>query len=556
MNLRQSLLLKNPLTLWGKFFFERLLANDRFLTHGRRLKPLPHPLAPDPDCQRVLFPTAFFLDRGLAWQTTIAKALEIRGHEVTFMPMDLSFPRRNALYFDEYDGFGFMSRYYRLYTRALLDSFSFHQKPYSHFGTSRDFWERRAPLATMDRDGCQAFQYRGYPLGQIALNPLIHHFRCGTQNQAPAFLKGYRDYLAIGTILIDCIERAFDQLAPSLVFMLNGSFLDSHLQLLAAQRRGIRVVTFEAGFMLNSLMLGINEPIISFPMTRYLPPEYQHYQLTQAQEQELSAYLETRSQGKDCVFDYWGKPIFNEQAIRNELGLPAGVRPDILFTNLLWDSSMLDCDIGFHSQLDWILETIRFYTARPERTLLVRVHPAEINPQNLASTDRVVDAIAESFPTLPANVIVVPPTSSISSYPLTQISDRSLIYSSTAGLEAAMMGKTAVIAGKTHFRGQGFTTDVENRDQYFRILEERPTPKDTAQSVRLARRYAYFFFFGFMLPFDLVTERVTTTRGEQVSYAYSGLDDLAPRKNPQLDLVLDLILGRTTYTHRLRSLML
>ena len=542
----------NRLTLALKFLLDQMRGRHDFLDHGRHVKVGPHE-APT-KVETVWFPTTFFLDRGLAWQTTIAKALDVRGHNVIFSHFDIEFPRRNGLYFDLRDQ-GFIMAYYRLYTNRLLSGFRFNHQPMSHFGSAQKFHTYRAQVADLSRQQCEAFVYRELPIGQYARNPLIHYFRCSTTTDGPEILNALRDFLAIGMVMVDTFERAFDRIQPTVVFLLNGSFLDSQIQLALAHRRHIRVVTFEAGFMLNAVMLGQDEPIISFPMTKYLPSGYSDYTLTTEQNAQLDTYLKSRSQGKDNVFDYWGQPIFDDTTIRKEIGLAPDTKPDILFTNLLWDSAMLDCDVAFQHQLDWITTTIDWYQRHPQRTLLIRIHPAEINPPTIATTDRIEDAIRSARPTLPSNVIIIPPTSRISSYPLTVMSNVTLVYSSTAGLEAAMMGKPVLVAGKTHYRGQGFTHDITERQALAALLESPTLPKPSTELISDARRYAYFFFFGFNIPFPLVQERPTNDDRPAVEFRYTSEQALLPRQSAELDFIVNVLLGTTTYTERLSTLL-
>lgn len=554
-NIYNSVLAKNAVTLRLKFLFDDVRGRNRFIAHGRTVKKISNRPADATEKKKVLFPTIFYLDRGLAWQVTVAKALEVRGHDVVFMPLDVRFPRCNSLYFDDQDGFGFMTRFYNLYTNALLGGFGFSVKPYSSFGNARRFAEYRRLVERLTLDECRSFTHMGLPLGKMSLNPLIHYFRCGTLSIGRTkVVEAYKDYIAIGMVLRDVIANAYDSLKPDIVFTLNGSFLDSQIQLALAKEHGIRVVTFEAGFMLNTIMLGVNEPITDFPMSKYLPPEYAGYALTAEQNGRLDDYLKSRSQGKNNVFDYWGKPTFDHEKIRQEIGLPAGVTPDILFTNILWDSAMLDCDIAFASQIDWIFETIRFYGKHPERRLLIRIHPAEINPRNLESADKVQDYIIREFPSLPKNVIIIPPTSTISSYPLTDMSNLSLVYSSTAGLESVIMGRPTVVSGRCHYRNRGFTHDITSKEQYFSILSNPRLPMEKAAMVSEARKYAYFFFFGFMVPFDLVIERPTSAQ-EQVSFNFTSEEQLLPGRSKGLDFVIDVLLDRSGHPERLSKLI-
>lgn len=543
---------KNRLTLWAKFFVDTLRGRNSFLFHGRKVATAPKLSADHP--QTILMPSAFYLDRGLAWQTTIGKALEVRGHRVIFMPLDIHFPRRNTLYFDDQD-WGFATPYFNLYTSTLLYSFRFDVQPYSQFGNAKKFSSNRKFVSTFTYEECEAFTYRDLPLGKMARNPLIHYFRCSVDRRDTILIDAYRDYLAIGMVLVDILTHAYERIKPHVVFIVNGTFLDSSIQVALAIKYKVRIITYEAGFMLNSLMLGIHEPIITFPMVRYLPEQYSSYRLNKQQNEQLDAYLDIRRHGKESVFDYWGKPVLAHESVRQHIGVPDGVTPDVLFTNLLWDSAMLDCDIAFQSQTDWIIQTINWYKNHPDRMLLIRIHPAEVTPPHLESSDKVGDTICRHFPQLPSNIKILPPTSTISSYPLTEISDLVLVYSSTAGLEGAIMGKPVLVAGKTHYRGQGFTNDITRTEEYLSLLEKHQQ-QTNGDIVNAARKYAYFFFFGYNIPFPLVQEQAVGVPGESVRYQFTSEDLLLPGRDEYLDFICSTILGETDYRSRLSKLIL
>lgn len=549
----KSYLLKNIVTLYAKFFIDSMLGADHFINYGKSL-PKEKNRIPSKNPKKILFPTVFYLDRALAWQITIASALHQRGHDVVFMPLDLAFPACNALYFDE-EIKGFISHYYNLYNHAAISGFGLPILPYSHFGTVVDFKKIRKSLDSLSFTDCEQYTFQSIPVGTLALNQLMHYYRCGTQRlKERRIQESYKDFIAIAIILHKIIATALDDIKPDIIFTLNGSFIDSQLQLILAKQRGIRVVTFEAGFMLNSLMLGNNEPIIDFPLFKYLPENYPEYTLTPSQDAELDAYLRLRSEGKDCVFDYWGKPLLDLDMIRKQLQLEQQDQPDILFTNLQWDSALLNCDIAFESQLAWIVETIKFYLKNPQQKLLIRIHPAEIIPKNLRTTDPILDSISSIFPELPRNITIIPPTSTISSFPLIYISKRVLVYSSTAGLESAIIGKKVIVSGKTHYRNMGFTSDITSIKQYLAELISSFEPSDKTKIIRESRRYAYFFFFGFMVPFNQVTEKPTTFRGEQVTFNFTTFADLMPGKDENLDFICDYLLDKTSHFKRLHDL--
>lgn len=68
-----------------------------------------------------------------------------------------------------------------------------------------------------------------------------------------------------------------------------------------------------------------------------------------------------------------------------------------------------------------------------------------------------------------------------------------------------MRGIPVVVAGQTHYRNRGFTSDPTSWEMYFSILDGKLEDLESAQltqeQVELAWRYAYLFFFAFPKPF-------------------------------------------------------
>ena len=97
---------------------------------------------------------------------------------------------------------------------------------------------------------------------------------------------------------------------------------------------------------------------------------------------------------------------------------------------------------------------------------------------------------------------------------------------------------------ETHYRGKGFTIDVESKAGLIDAIDEVLTdPQSHEPDVDLARRYAHLFFFKAPYRSVAVDEplpglaRITVDR----------LDDLGPGRDPRLDRLCDAVLGRADF---------
>jgi hypothetical protein len=173
---------------------------------------------------------------------------------------------------------------------------------------------------------------------------------------------------------------------------------------------------------------------------------------------------------------------------------------------------------------------------------VIRIHPAEVQLRNHPTREGMAAHIAANIPILPPNVRVVDAGDPISSYVLMDIATLGLVYTSTVGLELAAQGVPVVLAAETHFRGRGFTVDVETATACWaavdRILDTPPDEVERGRIRELARRYAVLFFFRFHHVLAAVHEEGRSRQRIQVGSARA----LDPGLDPVMDRVVTGIL--------------
>jgi hypothetical protein len=173
----------------------------------------------------------------------------------------------------------------------------------------------------------------------------------------------------------------------------------------------------------------------------------------------------------------------------------------LLCTNVVGDSLALGRQVFTHGMADWLAQMVRHFAGHPETQLIVRVHPGEL----LGAGHPSVEIVRSELSQLPPHVIVIPPDSKINTYDLIELARVGLVYTTTVGLEMAMAGVPVIVAGQTHYRGKGFTTDPVTIEECLEAIDQelRGTRGESsaADRVELAWRYAYRFFFEYPFPF-------------------------------------------------------
>jgi hypothetical protein len=388
---------------------------------------------------------------------------------------------------------------------------------------------------------------------EIAERPSMDYEKAGAQTAAwvlkttsphtvPEGPEVLRDSAVTAAAVELAGKRIIDAAQPDVMLMVNGILVEEHVLAKVARTRGIRAVTYGYGIHENTIVMSSDElPALDFK-NEPLWEEARSHALTQTEGEWLDRYLGERERGAGTA-DYFSKTSHDPAELKRQLGIDPSRRLISMFTNITWDSACLNKDIAFRNADEWIRHAVRTVRGRDDCQLIIRVHPAE---SSLGTLEPAEEAVAHEFPALPPNVRFIGASEQVSSYALIDASDTVLVYSSTTGLEAAIRKKPVVVAGDVHYRGRGFTIDLDRPEDLTRVIEEGTSPIG-AEQLELARRYAYGYFFRLMTPVPGFLRQTSYSfaevRGDHIS--------LEPGADPYLDLICDRILdGRPLSTPR------
>jgi hypothetical protein len=400
--------------------------------------------------------------------------------------------------------------------------------------------ERVAALTTVRQ--CEDFVADGLPLGRLVRISVAWFLSRGTLPDTPQVIDTYRSFLASGIVVAKGLNGILERVNPDRVFMLNGTFFAENIMAALATERGLPFGTYEKGLIHDSIVMTpgaaacyLKVPDSAWQDARQIP-------LTGDESEALDAYLGERRRGGGTLDNFWRDGVEDVGRVRRELRLEAGRPLVVMFCNILWDSAVLEKDIGFSSMGEWVVQGIRWAQAHPEVDLVVRIHPAEVQLRNHPTRERMVEHISSRVPTLPANVRVVPADDPTNSYVFMDEASLGLIYTSTVGLELAARGIPVLLAADAHYRGRGFTLDPVTSAEYWetadRLLRSPPDEHERQRVRELARRYAALFFFRFHTVLDAVHEPGRSRPQVRVAAA----TDLDPGRDPALDRIVAGIL--------------
>ena len=355
------------------------------------------------------------------------------------------------------------------------------------------------------------FEWHGMPLGDLCLPGLrwilrIHHLN---DDESTRYLL--REYILSAWNIAQKFSKFLDETGPRAVVVFNGQFYPEATARYIAQGRGIRVITHEVGLQPASAFF-TNGEATAYPI--HIPDEFE---LSEEQNAKLDAYLARRFQGDFTMagIQFWaGMKGLDEAFLKKAAGFKQIVP---IFTNVIFDTSQPHANTVFDDMFDWLDMVLEVIRQHPETLFIIRAHPDELRLRK-ASRETVAAWVQATGAAREPNVVFVAPTETLSSYELIQRSKFVMVYNSTIGLEAAILGAPVLCAGKARFTQYPTVffpqtvDEVRGKMKEFLAAEKIEVPPEFKRN---ARRFLYYQLFRTSLPFDSFLEpslRTTQTK--------------------------------------------
>jgi len=382
------------------------------------------------------------------------------------------------------------------------------------FGYQRDA-ELADAIERLPLSGLMEFEWQKFPLGKLCQPGLrwilrIHHL---DDDENTRFLL--REYILSAWNVARKFSAFLDQTQPRAVVVFNGQFFPEATARFAAQQRGIRVITHEVGLQPATAYFTEGEAT-AYPI--HIPEEFE---LDDEQNAKLDAYLAKRFQGDFTMagIKFWADMRGLDESFLQKITNFKQVVP--IFTNVIFDTSQPHANTVFEDMFQWLDLVLEVIRSHRETLFVIRAHPDEMRVRK-SSRETVEGWVTSRDVEKEPNVIFVNPNEALSSYELIQKSKFVMVYNSTIGLEASIMGAVVLCAGKARFTQYPTVFFPQSVDEYRVELQKflsAEVPAAPAEFKRNARRFLYYQLFRTSLPFgDFLEPSVRTTQTRLKSF--------------------------------------
>lgn len=141
----------------------------------------------------------------------------------------------------------------------------------------------------------------------------------------------------------------------------------------------------------------------------------------------------------------------------------------IIPLNIAWDAAALGLEEAFASYEEWLFETVEFIMERTDASVFVREHPAQAVFKDFAYED--VDRLLEKY-VGNDRFYFCRSNEKINTYRMIEKCTVVLPYTSTVGIEGALLGKRVITNARSYYADMDFVKKAKNKQEYFELIKK------------------------------------------------------------------------------------
>ncbi len=192
-----------------------------------------------------------------------------------------------------------------------------------------------------------------------------------------------------------------------------------------------------------------------------------------------------------------GKDAKNYQIIRFDSENIENKFDVIIPINIFWDAAALGKNRFFSSPYQWLFETIQYILHNTDFNIAVRQHPGERNYQQYNTGSNLGEHLKLSFDkTKRFNYFFS--EDKVNTYNLIKNCKLVLPFTSTIGIESALMRKTVIVESDVYYKDQPFVLKASSKEDYFKKIKlvwenNEAIDKNLFKESSLERAYLIYF---------------------------------------------------------------
>jgi len=529
--------LLKPLRFIKHFIVDNAISLTILVSKSR----LKYSIPETPNGSNILFNTQYHWYH--SWvDYTLAAALQYRGHKVKMLICDgAPYCEQETLTVERPS----CSSCYKN-TKSKAELFGIDTIKLSQL-ISREERQEYFDLSTqLSVENLSAYQYLGVGVGTIAVRNFTHYYK-GFFKVDACKESIFRKCMESALLVCGATNNYLSKNKINKIITPNGKFIQSGIAVELAKLNNINFYTWDV-FAQNGAAIFSKNNVSHDQEIDDIWDDIKYTPLSIKQRNEVDVFYDLQSKSLSTPYKYYDDRVIEDVVeIKSMLSLRKKSRVITLFPNVEWDSTAMGQDLPYSDMFHWVKSMVDLAILNQDIDLVIRAHPGELKvPIHLQTQSLICDRVLDEFHNLPVNVKLITPEADISSYALSSISNIVMVYTSTLGLEFALMGIRPWLAARPYYSDKGFTFDVTSHEQLVKMVEDlKIDNKLNEKEVELAKRFAYVIKFRrlFNYPvfddkgkFRLFSNNILVSGNSEGSMVIQNVCDFIEDKRNYLDL--------------------
>lgn len=483
------------------------------------------------DGKKILFNLIYGMyGKIIYWECGLAKALQMRGHDVKALICGKTFTMCTTEYTIHSVHNDSTCKNCVDFSRKFLETIDMPYSTYKDYITEKEIIDIKNKVNKLSINECRNYVYKNVDVGAFAVNSKIRYFKGSLNPDENEFNTILRSELINAIIATDVAEKVVEEEKPDVLITRHMGYSSWGSFAQYCKNKGVRICYPGGVYKKDALAFDIKKLDNGFK--KYYEKLRKKKPLNEQEEAELLSFLDKRMRGLGRDTSLYGFSDIKIE-LKKEFNFDKYDKTYAIFPNLPWDISLVDANQFFKDVYEWVSYTIELFKEKPSLQLIIKIHPGEKFKQ---SENTFLDYINNKFHSLPENIEIIPPDTKMSPYRLFPFIDVGIVYNGIIGLEMAMNDIPVVLGGRTHYGEKGFTYDVSTKKEYRDILFGDISSLKKSD-IQLAKVYGYFFFIKSFIPFNLAYDN----NFFDIGWNINSLDEIAEGNDKFLDIICNYI---------------
>ncbi|NMC36107.1 hypothetical protein GYA49_03595 [Candidatus Beckwithbacteria bacterium] len=368
-------------------------------------------------------------------------------------------------------------------------------------------------LAKIKFEDLLKYKFENIDLGHDAMNKVRNHHLVSSID----LVKNKRNL--VREALLNCnmyeifFRKIIEELKPDRIISHDSFYYPWSVLRKIADLKNINYYNYYFGFKKDEYIYANNKPAMSLNTT----PMWKKVKSVPLQESQIKKIDKTLKKRINGDVGRLGLVRYSNSKEVEKIIKFAKQKPTaVLYGNVCWDLNALDKELFFKSIKEGYFKTIEYFLQHKNYQLIIKSHPAEEHPKIPITVESLESMIKKKYGLLPKNIILLPPKTAITAYDLFPITNVSVVWTSTAGIESVIYNTPTITIANTHFRNKNFTLDPASQKEYYSILEKVLIKKmHLAKKTKyLAYKYFYYYLNCFSYNYGIPTQNWTEALSE------------------------------------------